>query len=59
MQASTFNYPEGSHQLKEMEDDASFLTSSYVVRKFYSFPKICPVKSLQCAGFLEAKQGPW
>mmetsp|Transcript_25338 Transcript_25338/g.67191 ORF Transcript_25338/g.67191 Transcript_25338/m.67191 type:complete len:117 (+) Transcript_25338:35-385(+) len=28
---STFNYPEGSHQLKEMEDDASFLTSTYVI----------------------------
>ncbi len=30
--ASPFLYPEGSHQLKEMEDDASFLTSTYVVR---------------------------
>ena len=27
----SFSYPEGAHPLKEMEDDASFLTSTYVV----------------------------
>jgi hypothetical protein len=32
MHSSPFLYPEGSHQLKEMEDDASFLVSTYVVR---------------------------
>jgi hypothetical protein len=31
--SSPFHYPEGSHQLKDMEDDASFLVSTYVVSK--------------------------
>ncbi len=59
MQASTFNYPEGSHQLKEMEDDASFLTSSYVVSKcfFVSHRRSCDVNYLNAQVFLKRSKG--
>ena len=66
---STFNYPEGAHQLKEMEDDASFLTSSYVVSILYHsnlvFKQLRTTNNKisydhrMIAGFFETKQRSW